>query len=401
MADIYQYLGQFGVIVPDTQALKESVEAEFRAAFGSDLIVSPETPQGRLIALEADARDKVVRNNADLANQINPRLAGGVFLDAIAALTGLMRRTAERSFVRAQVGGVPGTVLSAGTRAKTTAGDRFLLHRAVQIGADGTAKADFISEICDAIPCPVGALTEIEDYILGWETLTNAVPAVPGQPVESDAVFRKRREDTLYLQGVALPQSILSGVRDVPGVRSAILRENYTSAPLEVDHVLIPPHSVYVVADGGTDEAVAEAIFRNKSLGCGLLGQVEVPVTDPVSEQVYKIRFDRPDVVNVRARLKVRVFGTVSLDVQTIVRQAIVDYADDRLDGLRGFQVGASVSPFELSVAVGTVEPSIYVVQCLVGRIGEAATDLSADTIPLEVWQKAAITQGSIEVESV
>src|SRR5262249_30052068 len=113
----YQYLNETGTIVPDTSDLLNGVGNEFKGAFGADLSVTSDTPQGVLIAAETEARDAVVRNNAALANQINPNIAGGVFLDAIAALTGLTRDSAKRSSVLCDLTGVAGTIIPAGSQA--------------------------------------------------------------------------------------------------------------------------------------------------------------------------------------------------------------------------------------------------------------------------------------------
>lgn len=96
MAD-YHYITRQGVIVPDTADLRQGVEKDFYAAFGQDIDLSPETPQGALVTMEIENRDAMVRNNAELANQINPDIAGGIFLDAIWALMGavVLRRFAR------------------------------------------------------------------------------------------------------------------------------------------------------------------------------------------------------------------------------------------------------------------------------------------------------------------
>lgn len=394
----YKYIEATGLIIPDTSEIKAEVEAEFRAAFGADLALTPESPEGGLIAAETEARDNVVRNNAEIANQINPRHAGGVFLDAIAALTGLTRRSAEASLVVAQLGGTKGAIIPAGSRAATAEGDIFATRTPIVLDAEGKATTNFYSVVQDAIPALPGTLINIADSVLGWETITNEAAAVLGQPQELDSQFRKRREDTLFLQGVALPGSILSGVLDTPGVRSAIMRENYESAPKIIDGVEIPPHCIYCIVDGGADIDVAQTLFTKKSLGCGWKGNVEVKVICPESGQTYLVRFDRPEYVPVRAKLTVKVLGSVALDAQTIVRTAIVKYADDKLDGLRGFRVGAAVSPFELGIAVGTVAPGIFVGRAEIGLFGAALADLTTDTMDLEIWQKATITQASIDV---
>lgn len=400
MADAnYKYIESTGLIIPDTATIKEEVEGEFRTAFGEDLALTPESPEGVLAAVETEARDNVVRNNAELANQINPEYAGGVFLDAIAGLTALRRRSAEPSIVKAKLAGVPGSIIPAGTRAATVAGDVFYSKANLVLGKAGSGETYFYSGELDAIPAPAGSLTVIVDHVLGWETIVNDEAASLGQPVESDAIFRKRREDTLFLQGVALPGAICSGVLDVSGVRSMQFRENYTHEPMEIDGVTIPPHCVYAVVDGGTDEDVATMLFTKKSLGCNWKGDVEIEVICPESGQPYLVRFDRPTLVPVRARIMGRMTGTTSTDYPTTIRQAIADYADDKLDKLRGFLVGAAVSPFEMAAAIGLVEPSIFVTRVEVGTLDTSPDALKAETMNLTLWQKATISQASIDVE--
>ena len=81
MAD-YIYIVQSGVILPDTAVVLGQVQAEYKLVFSANLNVAPTTPQGMLINLETLGRVAVLANNAQLANQINPNEAGGVFLDA-------------------------------------------------------------------------------------------------------------------------------------------------------------------------------------------------------------------------------------------------------------------------------------------------------------------------------
>ena len=416
MPKMYDFIEKTGVIVPDTADLRQSVENEFREVFGDDLLLTPESPEGVLVTAETEARDGIVRSNALLANQINPNFAGGLFLDAIAALTGLERRPAESTLVKGLLRGVPSTIIPSGMRAATEANDVFVSKKAVVLDASGRAETWFYSEVKDAISCPAGGLVKILDPVLGWETVTNEAPGVLGQPVESDARFRKRRRQTLYLQGVSLSGAIISAVYDVPGVRSVVFRENMTGEPKMVDGKLLAPHSIYICVHGGEDEAVAKAIFTNKSNGCGYNGAVTVPVLDEVSGQRYPVTFDRPEIVQVRARVTVKPLRTGAVDIQLAVREAIVSYAQGELKGfesalespnenaleagkgLEGFVTGAGVSPFEIAAAVAFCCPSLFVVNVEVGLLAGGVQGLRVETLPMAIWQKPDIGHGAIEV---
>lgn len=173
MAD-YQYLTSQGVIVPDTSTLRGDVENEFRSVFGQQLDVNPETPQGALITMEVENRDAVVRNNAELANQINPDLAGGIFLDAIWALMGGQRFDATHSFLtQVKFRGVAGTIIPKGSQATTRSGDIFETTKVLILGKDGTVTGDMRSLETGTIECGVGQLDKVASAVLGWETVHN------------------------------------------------------------------------------------------------------------------------------------------------------------------------------------------------------------------------------------
>lgn len=355
----YQFINSLGVIVPDTATLLADVEAEWREALGEDLITSPETPQGVLIAAEVEARDSVARNNAELANQINPDIAGGIFLDAIWALTRGSRRPATRSQIAGAVlGGQPGTIIPAGSLASTTAGDQFATVSTVIIGSGGTVSADLSAVEFGPVAAPIGTLTSIDSSVLGWETITNPAAASLGTDEESDIASRKRRRNTLALQGVALPEAITSRLYTVDGVRSLAFRENVTNAAATIDGILIGPHSIYVCVQGGTDADVAEALLSTKSLGAGWTGTTTVNLIEPFSGQSYAVKFQRPAPVTVYVRVTARFNG---VDAQVIIPQALAAYVAGELEGEDGFVVGGDVTTFEISGAINQVEPRIFV----------------------------------------
>ena len=228
----YQYLDATGVVVADTSSLLAETQSEYRTVFGADLVVTPDTPQGVLITAETLARTEVVKNNAALANQINPNVAGGVFLDAIMALTGMQRTPATKTVVpEVTLSGVAGTVISAGTQAKTAAGDLFVSLSTVTLSGAGSASVDFASVEYGPIPCGAGDLDAVVSSVLGWETVTNPTAGTPGAATQSDQAARALRQNTLAFQGVALAEAVTSALCATEGVRSLSFLENYNSAP--------------------------------------------------------------------------------------------------------------------------------------------------------------------------
>ena len=395
MAD-YKYIDTTGVIIPDAATLQAEVEGEYKAVFGQDLIVTPNTPQGVLITAEVSARSGVLQNNAAVANQINPNLAGGVFLDAIWALTGGARLPATYSIIPGvSLLGLPGTVIPAGSQASLSDGTLFASVSTVTLDAFGNGSVDFQAVEAGPIAANPGALNQIVTAVLGWDTVTNATAATVGRSLESDLASRLRRKNTLSLQNVALPEAITSGLYATKNVRSLTFRENYTKLDATIDGIFLLANSVWACVDGGLDADIAQTLLNHKSLGAGWNGATVVNVTDPASGQVYPVKFDRPTAVPIKTRVTVRNLSSL-VDVQTAVIDAIVSYAAGLQEGEPGFVVGASVSSFELAGAVNRAAPGVYVQNCEISLV--TPTSWVVGQISIALNQIATIIPGNIEV---
>lgn len=392
MAD-YKYITSSGVIIPDTGDQRTAVENEFKSVFGQDLDVSPETPQGVLITMETENRDAVARNNAELANQINPDIAGGVFLDAIWALMGGQRWDATRSILtQVAFGGVPGTIIPKGSLAETMAGDQFATTRALIIGKDGKITGDMRAAETGLTECPAGQLNGIASSVLGWETVTNPTSAVSGRVAESDLQSRRRRKLTLAKNTVSVGEAITSALYELEGVRSLAYRENYTDVPMIFEGITMVPHSVYVCVEGGDSQEIAEALLRTKTIGAAFNGSEEIEVPEPVSGQTYNVKFDRAKEVVLFCRVTVK---KTSVDAQTIIPAAVDAWANGETEGDGGLVVGREVSPFEISAGVNSAEPRLFVTRVEISLNG---TDWSSDTFPIKLTEVARINRSAVQV---
>jgi hypothetical protein len=395
MAD-YLYINNTGVIVPNTGDILSEVQGEYKLAFGDDLSIDPSTPQGVLINAEALARAIVVRNNAALANQINPNIAGGVFLDAILALTGAERNPAVHTTVTATLTGVAGTIVPIGSQARDTVNNAIFESLSTVTLTGGTASVVFRALLPGATTVAIATLTQIVTAVLGWETVSNPAIGTPGTAEQSDASARALRKVTLASQGSSLPEAIISAVYEVEGVTSLSFRENYTDSNIIIDTITLLPHSIYLCVNGGDDEEVATAILSKKSGGCNYNGSTVIDVYEPFSMQTYPVKFDRPTPIPFLVR------ATVSADVsiedpQSAVVDAILKYAAGEISGEPGLIVGNPVSCFELAGAVTALYPGIFVHNM------ETATNLvtpvySNAEIAVAINKIATVDAGSITV---
>ena len=395
----YEYITPAGVILPDTADLKTTVQQEWTTAFGGDIDLNPETPQGVMIDAEVASRSGVLVNNATVAMQVNPNYAGGIFLDAIWALTGGQRTAKTRTQVNGVMCyGVPGTMITAGLRAVTVAGDQFEAITTTQIPAVGYVAVPFQSVDYGPVPCPSNTLTSIvAGYgAVGWESVNNPTEGVLGTTTQSDQSARIDRKNTLALQGSRLSVAITSRLYATEGVKSVAFRENTDSAPATIDGVSMSGKSMWACVDGGMDSDVALALLNAKSGGCAWNGAVEYEILDDVSGQKYTAKWDRPEVIAVLARVTVKALSAKT-DPTTIVKAAILAYAAGEIEGEPGFVLGGYVSPFELAAAINSYSAGISVKTVEVALAGVSPV-YQTTTIDMALWQKASIQESSIQV---
>lgn len=411
MADVYNYVTLTGTIETDTSVIQTEVQGEFQTAFGTDLSLESSTPQGLLISDETLARSAVADNNVAVANQINPNIAGGIYLDALAALTAAQRAPVGYSQVIGSLTGVSGTIVPIGSQALDLNGNLWETIVSVTI-LGGTAATIFQSVAPGGITIAIASLTSIVSTVLGWETVTNAaVQYQLGSDAQSDAAFRNYRLNTLAGQGTALPLATLAGLYTAvslggAGCTSVSFLENLSNVtavvkkhPSDPTGVTMTGHSIYICAAGGSNLDIANVLTSKKGGGCGYsngasMTPIAQPITVPYSGQVLTVLFDRPDPVPIQVQVKISANTSIPNPTQ-VVKAAIEAYAAGQIPGENGLGIGDSVSGFEFAGAITTYSPGIFVLDVQIATIPGT---LGYATIPITVWQQANVTDSSITV---
>jgi uncharacterized phage protein gp47/JayE len=118
----------------------------------------------------------------------------------------------------------------------------------------------------------------------------NSLDATLGRDVETDASFRLRRIELLRITGAGTLEAIRAKVRELDDVLQAFIFENVT---MVVDSNGLPPKSFEVVAAGGDDQEIADAIWLTKPAGIETFGSVAKTVIDTMGF-LHTINFSRP-----------------------------------------------------------------------------------------------------------
>jgi len=388
----YNYIVSNGVIVPNTSTIKTEVEAEWRLIAGEDATIDSSSFEGRLIDATTTERISVARNNSDLANQLNPDMANGSFIDAHLSLVGGARDGQEQSTVELILTGIVGTNILLGAFVEDNNQQLWYLVSTAQIGAGNTVTASFRSVNYGAIPAAIGEITKIISGVVGWETVNNAVAAVNGKLAQNDVSAKRQRRSELGANTRSVSSSVIAAVFKLEGVAGIQFRENNTSATAVIDGVTLVARSSWLCVDGGVTSEIVPLYYTNR-WGTEFNGSVSYPYTDPDSGQQKDVLIERPTEKAIKCTIEARV--TNSQNAIADVTQAILDYANGLVEGEPGFALGLDASPFEVASAVNAQLPNVFVKKCQLGLIGGA---FSTDTILNEIYEKATIVTGEITV---
>lgn len=303
------------------------VLADFNDAFGGNLNLDVSTPQGQLatsLAAVISAHNDLF---VDFTNQVDPAFASGRMQDAIAQIYYLTRRGASSTTVVGTVSGVTGLTLPVGSLAKTSDGTIFQTTQAVTIPASGSVDVPFSALQTGPITAPAGSLNTIYRTVVGWDSVTNAAPGVPGRDAETRADFEARRAQSVAGNAAGILPAVRGAVLNIPDVVDAYVTENDTASTVTVGGQTLAARSLYVAVQGGSDADVGKAIWSKKPPGIPQTGSTTVTVYDTASgydtPPAYTINFQRAAALTVNIAVDIASSTAVPGDVAQRVQAAV------------------------------------------------------------------------------
>lgn len=369
-----------GVKIPSETEVLNGVLADFNAAFGGNLNLNLETPQGQLASsLAAIINDK---NNAiaQIVNQVHPDYADGAMQDAVAKIYFLERKASTDSVVECEFNGLAGTVIPKGFIVKDEAGNRWTLQNQAVIAESGTVAAVLTAQ--SGTEARAGTVTQIEQYVSGLDRVTNRQDAVAGRKTESREDFRERRKNSVAINAYGTPASVYANVFALDGVSDVYVVDNPKHTAETVGGVSLKPHSLYVAAVGGKNEEIAREIWKYAGNGCDFTGNTTVTVLDESyahPKPSYSISFTRPANAPVYFRVKVRDGGTFGYEQE--VKAALLSSFRNK----RKNKIGATIYAIDFAVSLASI-PNLNLISVEVGFSNRSYSDrvtANIDKIPV------------------
>lgn len=446
-------MSSFGVVpagfrLKTREEIKEAIEEKQRATISPGANQSATGAIGRMNAPTLDELAELWEVAEDLYNANDPDAATGEALDMICRQSaGLTRLGATKATATLTVTGTPTTVLPAGRvvsvdgnasakfatleevtiasltawasttgytlgQVRTNAGRVYVCITAgTSAGSggpsttadditDGSVHWRYLGEGAGAVDVEVeaqtegllavasGTLTEIDTPVSGWDSAINILDATPGTDRETDSALRARRELVLQAAGSSTTDAIRADVLRVSGVTECVVFENYTDV---TDGDGVPPHAIEVVARGGEDNDIAQAIWNNRAGGIRAYGSSSGDAVDALGE-TRTVEFSRPSLVDVYLVVDVKIDASkFPSDGDAQIKAALVAYGD-------ALAIGADVISSAQYAAIFSVSGVVDVVAV---KQGTAPAPSSTTTLTIDSREVADFDSSRITVNHV
>jgi len=346
LATLASQVTSTGISAPAYSDILASLQASFQQIFGSDAYLQPDSQDGQLLAIFADAINDCNQAAIAVYNQFSPATSQGAGLSSIVKINGLARLVPSNSTVDLTIVGQAGTIINNGV-VQDDNGNKWDLPSTITIPGGGSIVVTATAEQIGSISAGIGTVTKIITPTLGWQTANNASAATPGNPVETDAALRRRQSVSTELPAQSIIGGIFGALANLTGVQQLKIFENDTGT---TDGNGVPGHSISVVIEGGDAVQIATTIAQKKTPGTGTYGTTTEIIEDAIGVPVT-INFYRPTQETVDVNITVKALNGYQSTTGAAIVQAVVNY----INGLGIYANNGLISLSALSAAAYNV----------------------------------------------
>lgn len=360
-----------GITAPAYADIYQSLQTSFQAIYGSDAYIDPDSQDGQLLAVFAQAISDCNDTSIDVWNKFGPATAVGVGLSSQVKINGISRGIATQGSVVLRVVGVVGSIIVDGI-ASDALNNQWVLPTPLVIPPAGQIDVTALAQVTGAVAGPIGTINQIVNPQLGWQSVTNPASASPGAPIETDAALRQRQTVS-----TALPsQTVLSGttgaIAQLPGVTQVVVYENDTDSTNANGQT---PHSIAAVVLGGVASDIAAAILAHKTPGAFTFGSTVVVVPDQYGIP-YNIAFSVPTAVPLAIAITIKAYAGYTTAIGNQILASLVAYINGLGIGARS-DIGRLYLPAQFYGGVGSNTFDVNVLQQAIKPATPTAADIT------------------------
>lgn len=380
-------LSAAGFLPKRVETCVTDLQEDFRATFGNNTPVHAASVFGQAIGISASRNAELWAEAEDVYASGFLQGASGLALDDLLALAGISRQAATYSSVVLTLSGFNGTVIPEGSLVEDAAGTRWVTTTDGTISS-GTATVNARPSVKGPVVAFHDTITTVVTTIVGWSSVTNAHDAIPGRNVESDAAARERLIQSFFAGGGSSVDAITAVLLHVSGVIYARVVENTSSFP-DIDGR--PAHSFEAIVQGGSDQAVFDALWSSKPAGIEAWGANTNGSAVDSQGYSHPIGFTRPDDVDVYIAIEYsRVDESLSATaVETSILEYVIDYGTT-------LAIGQDVFPLQIIQHIETANLKTMVVY-----VGLLSSPSASDPLSVDLRKRARFDSSRITITEV
>ncbi|AUN22239.1 hypothetical protein RSJ22_12650 [Clostridium botulinum] len=324
------FIDRSGFHMPTYIDVRDRLIEDARLIFGQDIYLGEDSQDYQWIATVSEKIYDAFQISQSVYNNRAPNTAIGTGLDSIVKINGIKRKAKDYSKCPVIISGVKNTTIKNGI--VTDKGNiKWNLPYTVTIPESGQIEVMAVCQIPGPIVANPGDITEIYNPTFGWNGVYNEVNAELGAYVEEDPKLRKRQSQSTAQASLTILEGTSGAVAQVKKVKRSRVYENDTN---QIDQLGLPPHSITVVAEGGEDKEIAEAIRIHKGIGCYTNGDVSIKIK---GIEGPPIRFFRPTYIDIEVTINIKPLSGYTTETTESIKKNLQTY-------LNSMEIGANLS---------------------------------------------------------
>ena len=323
-----------GLTLPTFDDYLAYVRDGYRNIYGRDIVMTNDSQDGQLTAETAENMHDFSSVVGAVYNSFSPGTALGAGLSSNVKINGIRRMAATYSTVDLRMIGVNGTLVTGPRTVLDTVTQEVWVVPEFTIPESGEIIVTATAQRLGAVTAAPHSINRIQSPERGWQSVDNLDYAVPGDPVETDAMLRVRQAKSTANPARGTLESIVGGLLELSGVTEVKAYENDTGL---TDELGLPAHSVAFVVKGGDATTVAKEIFVRKAPSMITTGTTAIDLLD---EQGIKrtIRFYRPREVHITYNLDLRKLAGWQNDTEGRIKNELATWTNS-------IEIGRDVMP--------------------------------------------------------
>ena len=388
-----------GITIKTLAEIKTELTDDLKLAYGDDINVASDTPDGQAINIFALAVKDVEDLLVQVYNSMNPDNAIGRTLDQRVAINGIQRKggtysTCDFSLTISSsvtlVGldsSSPGSPPSGIHTISDSEGNYWYLTTSQTLSTVGAHVLNYTSKIDGAVLVTAGQSMRLVTVQLGVLSVATAstLNFVSGLAEETDTELRLRRQQSVSLASQGYLASLKAALKNISGVTYSEVYENNTSG---TDSRNIPSHSLWAIVENGTDADIAYEIYTKRNAGCGMRGNEVVNVTQP-DGSLFQIKFDRTTTQPLYVQFSAHSISGITLDTA---------YIKSQLVALLSLEVSASVNANDIAALIREIDSNCLATNIKVSNNGSTWVDI---VDPTALNYRFTLVTGNITINVV